>query len=172
LTEYNFTVQNKIEEKYAPLIMLFLKTYYDAEPQNVRDQCLEYDFCCAGLTFDLKVDTWMKTTLNFFIETESVKGKKKGWLYNTKTDFILYLDAYELQLYIIPLKELQQHETQLETWVTREVHQDKDYVTCGKTIPIGSLKKWMYIRSVDLKPLKNFEAEIDSDASLKAEKGG
>jgi hypothetical protein len=150
LTEYNFESQLKIEEKYTPLIMKYLEQSSGQKPVNVRSQRLEYDFLLGTQRLDLKADTLMRGTNNFFIETQSVRVFKKGWLYNQNVDVILYLDAETLHLHILPLKQLQEHENQIKRWPFKPVNQDKDYSTAGYIVPIAEVFRWCRFKTVNL----------------------
>lgn len=147
---YDFEEQRLIEEKFTPLILDFLRALTGEEPLDVRSQCLEYDFKVGNTTYDLKADTVIGKSNNFFIETESVKGKKKGWLYNS-TDWILYLDTQYLILYVIELRELQKNEAVIKQWPYQEINQKNNYLTCGYLVPIQFLKRKMSIRQILLR---------------------
>lgn len=161
MTIYNFDKQNEIEEFWSPLICIWLQGLFNAKVEDVRAKHLEYDFVCDGKTFDLKADRIIGNSKNFFIETESIKGIKKGWFFNTETDWILYLDTQNMMLYMLPLRELQKHTDKLERWFTRDVHQDKNYITCGKAIPKSEIQKWLpTIRQIDLTVLKDYALKV------------
>lgn len=133
--------------------MDFLRELYDKEPQDVRNQCLEYDFMVDKSTFDLKADTIMNSSRKFFLETWSVKDRKKGWLYNTKVHWILYLDVNELVLYMLDIERLRLHESDIKKFPYYEITQQSDYVTCGHVVPIFLVSQWLRIQPIDLKPL-------------------
>jgi len=145
---YDFDCQNQIEAKYAPIIKQYLRETI-GEPEDVRTQMLEYDFKVGELRFDLKVDTLMSSTTNFFIETESVKLVKKGWLYNQNVDVILYLDFKNQFLYWLDLKRLRHFEPRIRQWPFKTV-QNKDWVTGGHTVPIATIAKLGVIRQVKI----------------------
>jgi hypothetical protein len=153
LTEYNFETQLKIEDEYTPLILKYLEQSSGLKPVDVRNQCLEYDFLLGAQRLDLKADTLMCETNNFFIETESVRIVKKGWLYNQNVDVILYLDTKRLHLYLLPLKHLQEHEKQIISRPFKTIRQDKNYQTAGHIIPIDELFRLCQFKRVNLAPL-------------------
>jgi hypothetical protein len=155
LREYNFEDQLRIEDEYTPLVLRFLEQALRQKPMDVRSQRLEYDFLLGTQRLDLKTDTLIGDTKNFFIETESVRVAKKGWLYNQETDIILYLDTKNLRLHILPLRQLQQHENQILRWPLKEILQDKDYSTRGHTVPISEVSRWCNFKTVNLSSLAN-----------------
>lgn len=159
LTEYNFDEQNKIEEKFTPLILQYLKKQSGIEPEDMRSSCLEYDFKLGNLRFDLKADTRISASSNFFIETESVKVTKKGWLFNKNADYILYLDTKNLVLYWLNLKRLQTHEKEIKGYPVKTITQDADYVTTGHVVPIEVITKIALVQKIDLKKLCEVENE-------------
>jgi hypothetical protein len=151
VTEYNFDVQNKIEEKFTPLILKYLKDSSGIEPKDVRSSCLEYDIILGNLHFDLKADTRIGSTSNFFIETESVKIAKKGWLYNENVDYILYLDTNNMVVYWLNLERLRRHEKEIKTYPFRTIAQDANYVTSGHIVPLEIITKLGLVRKFALK---------------------
>jgi hypothetical protein len=159
LTEYNFDEQNKIEEKFTPMILQYLREQSGMEPEDVRTSCLEYDFKLGNLRFDLKADTRISATSNFFIETESVKVTKKGWLFNQNADYILYLDTQNFVLYWLNLKRLQAHEKEIKKYPAKTITQDANYVTSGHVVPIEFVTRIALIRKIDLKKLCETEAK-------------
>ena len=157
MTEYNFENQLKIEDEYTPLILKYLEQSSDLKPVDVRSKCLEYDFLLGTQRLDLKADTRMCESNNFFVETESVRIVKKGWLYNQNADLILYLDTKTLHLYLLDLKRLQKHEKEIKRWPHKIIQQDKNYSTAGYTVPIHEVSKWCLLNYVNLAPLKLME---------------
>jgi len=137
---YDFDEQNKLEEKWAPIIEKWLKKLFNRDVVDVRNKHLEYDFKVGDITFDLKTDTIMCCTGNFFLETESIKGKKPGWLYN-KTDFIVYVDVVNKKPYLLSLELLRSHEDEIKTYPYHEV-KNKGWTTCGHVVPIDVVLKW------------------------------
>jgi len=146
---YDFEQQRLVEAKYTPLIIEYLRKSTLQNPIDERHLCLEHDFRIST-TYDLKADTLIGRTNNFFIETESVKGKKKGWLYNA-TDWILYLDTQYLILYSIKLNELRAKENIIKQWNYQEIRQKSNYLTCGYTVPISILAKHVPVHKVLLR---------------------
>jgi len=139
--EYDFDEQNKLETAWTPAVKKYLRKRFGLPVIDVRNLHLEYDFKVGDLTFDLKTDTIMHRTGNFFLETESVKGKKRGWLYNKETDFIIYVDVKNKKPYILYLEALRSHENKIKTYPYYEV-QNKTWLTCGYAVPIDIVLKW------------------------------
>lgn len=150
MTEYNFESQLRIEDEHTPLIMKYLEQSSGQKPVDVRSQCLEYDFLLGTQRLDLKADTRMCGSSNFFIETESVRIAKKGWLYNQNADMILYLDTKTLHLYLLELKRLQKHEKEIKRWPRKTIQQDKNYSTTGYTVPVDEVSRWCLFKRVNL----------------------
>lgn len=140
--QYGMEEQDKLEEKWAPRTISFLKDYFNASVTDVRKQHLPYDLKVGSLTCDIKVDTIIHASGNFFLETESVKGKKKGWLYNTETDFVFYIDDKNGKHYTLWLSALRNHEEEIKTYPYREVL-NNGYLTCGHIVPMKTVLKWM-----------------------------
>jgi len=148
--EYDIEEQDKVEQAFAPLIVEFLQGYFGREVKDVRHLHLEYDFIVDNITLDLKADTIMATSGNFFIETESVKNVKKGWFYNKNTDWILYLDTVNKYLYMLDLKKLQSLD--VTRYLYHEVKQKRAaYLTCGYLVPINVVCEWTGAKAIDLK---------------------
>ena len=160
--EYDFEEQDKVEESFTPLTLKYLKGLFEKEPENVRHLHLEYDFKVGDLTFDLKADTIMASTKNFFIETESVKGKKRGWFYNQNTDWILYLDTINKLLYMLDLKRLQLLEVEVKRYpyCDHVKQKQRDYETCGYKVPIEVICKWTGAKAISVENISTEEGKM------------
>jgi hypothetical protein len=157
MTEYNFAAQNKIEEAFTPLILKYLRDSSGIEPKDVRSSCLEYDIVLGNLRFDLKADTRIASTSNFFIETESVKIAKKGWLYNENVDYVLYLDTNNQVVYWLNLDRLRRHEKEIKTYPFKTIAQDANYVTSGHVVPLEIITRLGLVQKFDLRRIPLYE---------------
>jgi hypothetical protein len=150
LSGYNFDRQNKVEDTFTPLIIEYLQKTTGQKPEDERHLRLEHDFRIGLTHYDLKADTLMQGTGNFFIETESVI--KKGWFYNQNVDFILYLNTQTMCLYTIPIRALQQHEAEIKQWPYRKISQENaGYWTGGYKVPIQTLSRWLNLKRTNLR---------------------
>lgn len=135
--EYDMEEQDKLEEQWIPAAIQYLERKWFCKCINVREQHLPYDLiCCGTLKVDIKTDTRISDTKNFFIETESVKGKKKGWLYNTDCDYILYIDVNRKIPYLLNLALLRDKEQEIKKFPYREIL-NKGWITCGHLVPVS-----------------------------------
>lgn len=139
---FDFEEQNQLEIKWEETALAYWESWFGKKVTNVRRQHLPYDFSTEDVTFDLKVDTPMHKTGNFFLETESVKGRKKGWIYNRETDFVFYIDDIDSIGYVIPLSILRLHENEIRQYKHHEILND-GWLTCGHTVPIRKIRDWI-----------------------------
>jgi hypothetical protein len=109
---YSFQVQNSVAKPYEDKIIQFFQKFYNCialtdlrDSEKYRDYDIDFhaiilqDEILKSRMYEIKVDTKISRTRNFYIEPD-------GWLRKCKAEIILYLDANKYLLYYLNNYEL------------------------------------------------------------------
>lgn len=147
---YDFNRQLKAGGVGEAALDLFFGEWFDIKPATDAEQRLGIDrhwwskTDARHWTVEYKTDYVARRTHNAFIETVSVEGKKRGWVYTSTAAWVIYYVvggdydlAYLLDLAYIRRVALKKWEQQ---YPVKSVQNGGGYTTKGLIVPLHELE--------------------------------
>lgn len=146
---YNFDVQLAHGESGERFLDKFFSDKFEIHPATRHQQRQGIDRIFKNkktgkiLKVEYKTDYLAHRTGNAFIETVSVDSKgKKGWIYTSQADYLIYYVVIDLLIYVITFEALRKL---FPNWIKKYPSRkspNKGYFTHGILVPLTEFEKY------------------------------
>lgn len=146
---YCFNERLECGEVYERFLDEFFSDRFDIYPATRRQQRQGIDRIFVNrktgkvLKVEYKTDFQAHRTGNAFLEVDT--ANKKGWVYTSKADYLLYFVVEDLLIYAIPFATLRKvFPAWLKRYETRKVASEgyfEHYFTQGVLVPLAELER-------------------------------
>lgn len=148
---YDFGQQLKVGAAGEAALDAYFGQWFNITPATDAEQRLGIDRHWASRldsrlwTVEYKTDHTAKRTHNAFVETVSVEGKRRGWVYTSQANWVIYYVpggdydlAYMLDISHIRRRVLREWE---RIYPVKPVQNTRGYITKGLIVPLHEFEK-------------------------------